>query len=242
MTADLYQTDLAYTHDAGFGFHGDRCAPGILARLEPVLGRGGTVLELGCGTGALTRHLVSAGHRVIATDASPAMLARARRAVPGAAQVRQLVLPGDPLPPVDAVVCTGHVLNYLTDTGAVHQALSAIAGSLRPGGMLALDVADLAWLAAPQNARPLARVGTDWAVFCQPSTDASDRLVHAITTFVRTDPGAWRRADERHEILLLDTALLPELLARYGVDAAVCTSFGAERLRPGLVALVGERR
>jgi methylase of polypeptide subunit release factors len=62
----------------GFGFHADMCAPGILRLLEPLLDRNGVVLELGCGSGLLTRYLVDAGHRVIATDASPAMLALAR--------------------------------------------------------------------------------------------------------------------------------------------------------------------
>jgi hypothetical protein len=31
-----YQEDLALVHHLGFGFHADRCAPGILAFLEPV--------------------------------------------------------------------------------------------------------------------------------------------------------------------------------------------------------------
>ena len=83
-------------HHEVFGFHGDACAPGILALLEPVRGCDGLVLELGCGSGALTRHLVRAGHRVVATDASPAMVALAREAVPEAEAVRQLVLPHDP--------------------------------------------------------------------------------------------------------------------------------------------------
>jgi methylase of polypeptide subunit release factors len=46
--------------------------------LVPVLARNGLVLELGCGSGLLTRALVAAGHRLIATDASPAMLEIAR--------------------------------------------------------------------------------------------------------------------------------------------------------------------
>ena len=69
-----YRPDLALVHHLGFGFHAEACAPGILALLETVRERGGVVLELGCGSGLLTRHLVEAGHRVIATDASPAML------------------------------------------------------------------------------------------------------------------------------------------------------------------------
>ncbi len=71
MTAmPCYRPALAHVHHEGFGGHGDACAPGILGKLRPVRERGGVVLELGCGSGALTRHLVAAGHRVIATDAS----------------------------------------------------------------------------------------------------------------------------------------------------------------------------
>ena len=103
-----YQPDLALIHDRGYGRYADHCAPGILDLLAPV--RDGLVLELGCGSGALTRHLLAAGLRVIATDASPDMLAWPGR--PGRGDLRQLTLPGDPLPPADAVVSVGHVLSY----------------------------------------------------------------------------------------------------------------------------------
>src|ERR1700704_2628272 len=104
MTASdsYYRRDLALVHHLGFGFHADLCAPGILALLEPVRARGGVVVELGCGSGLLPRSLIEAGHRVIATDASPAMLELAREYAPGAEEIRQLVLPDDPVPPADA--------------------------------------------------------------------------------------------------------------------------------------------
>ena len=75
---EYYQHDLALVHARGYGQHADRCAPGLLDLLAPV--RGGLVLEVGCGAGALTRHLLAAGHRVIATDASAAMVELARAA------------------------------------------------------------------------------------------------------------------------------------------------------------------
>jgi SAM-dependent methyltransferase len=74
--------------------------------------RGGTVLELGCGSGLLTRYLMDAGLRVIATDASLAMPDLARDHLHGDADLRRLVLPGGPLPAVDAVVSVRHVLSY----------------------------------------------------------------------------------------------------------------------------------
>ena len=66
----LYRRDLAMVHHKGFGFHAAACAPGILDILAPVRARLGLVLELGCGTGLLTKELLAAGHQVIATDAS----------------------------------------------------------------------------------------------------------------------------------------------------------------------------
>jgi SAM-dependent methyltransferase len=97
--ADSYRTDLATVHHRGFGFHAAACAPGLLAFLEPVRERHGLVLEFGCGSGLLTRELIAAGHRVIATDASPAMLEIARAEIGAKAEeVRKLTLPDDPFP------------------------------------------------------------------------------------------------------------------------------------------------
>src|SRR5215831_7323611 len=105
-----YRDDLSLVHHRGFGFHADMCAPGILEWLKPVRERDGLVVELGCGSGLLTRHLLDAGHRVVATDASPAMLDLARELAAGAEDICQLVLPDDPLPAADAIVSVGHVL------------------------------------------------------------------------------------------------------------------------------------
>jgi SAM-dependent methyltransferase len=127
-----YRSDLARVHDLGFGFHADACAPGILAILHPIREHGGLVVELGCGSGRLTRHLVAAGHRVIAADASSAMLDLARAHVPNAEDIRVLVLPDDPIPAADAIVSVGHVLSYLPDEAAIERGLTAICRALRP--------------------------------------------------------------------------------------------------------------
>jgi SAM-dependent methyltransferase len=133
-----YRADLSRIHHMGFGFHANDCAPGILALLEPIVERGGLVVELGCGSGLLTRYLVDAGHRVIATDASPAMLDIAREYVGEAHEIRRLVLPDDPIPKADAIVSTGHVFSYLPDAAAIDHALAASASAT--------------WLGAPREA------------------------------------------------------------------------------------------
>lgn len=42
--------------------------------IHDAVGPGGTILELGCGVGRITRPLVALGHTVVAVDDSPAML------------------------------------------------------------------------------------------------------------------------------------------------------------------------
>ena len=127
-----YRRDLALVHHRGFGFHADACAPGILALLEPVRERDGLVLELGCGSGLLTRHLLAAGHWVVATDASPAMLELAGETLEGAEEIRLLALPDDPLPRCDAIVSVGHVLNYLPAEASVERALGGVGSGAPP--------------------------------------------------------------------------------------------------------------
>lgn len=236
-----YRGDLALAHHRGFASHAAACAPGILDLLEPVRRRDGLVIEIGCGSGLLTRELVRAGHRVVATDASPAMLHLARELLGGAADVRRLVLPDDPLPAADAVVGVGHVLNYLPDADALDRALARIATALLPGGVLAIDLCDLEWGRARQQADSLGRVGDDWAVVTRFSTPSADRFVREVTTFIRNDDGTWRRDDERHDNVLIDTSLVPGLLARQGVESEVRSSFGDESLPSGLRAIVGRR-
>jgi SAM-dependent methyltransferase len=240
MSAGYYRADLAAVHHRGFSFHADMCAPGILGHLQPVLERGGLIVELGCGSGLLTRHLVDAGHRVIATDASIAMLDLTRRHVPEA-DVRRLVLPDDPIPAADAIVSSGHPLNYLSDEAAVDQALISCANALRPGGVLAVDLCDLEWGRARIDAPPVARLGDDWAIITLLSVPAPNRFDRQITTFLRNEDGSWRRDDETHHNVLLDTSLVPILLARHGVVAQVLQAFGDEEFPVGLKAIVGHK-
>ena len=235
-----YRHDLALIHDRGHGQHADRCAPGIIELLSPV--RGGLVLELGCGSGALTRHLLAAGFQVIATDASPDMLALALASLGPGADLRRLTLPEDPLPAAAAVVSVGHAISYVPSAAAVGQALVAMAGALRPGGVLAIDILDLVFGQIDPGRESSGRVAPDWAVITQYSRPAPDRFIREATTFVADGSGRWRRDQERHENVLVDTSRIPALLREHGVDAVVGPGFGEAELPPGLVAGTGRKK
>ena len=107
--------------------------------------------------------------------------------------------------------------------------------------MLAIDLLDRRYGDARRDAPRYARVEDDWALVTRYEAPAPDRFVRHITTFVAVGDGSWRRDDERHENVLVDTAGVPAQLAAHGVEARVSPSFGDERLPDGMVAVIGRR-
>lgn len=94
-------------------------------------------LDLGCGTGRFTAHLVGLGLEVHGLDLSPQAVEAARRIVPAATfDVRDIEATGQPDASWDVVVLSG-VLHHFPDMGP---ALAECARVLRPGGrLLAFD-------------------------------------------------------------------------------------------------------
>lgn len=99
-----------------------------------------TVLDLGCGTGLLTRELATDRRKVVGIDPASAMLAVARQQ-PGAERVewvegdsRSLGTPG-----ADLVVMTGNVAQVFLDDSDWAETLGDIHAALRPGGYLAFE-------------------------------------------------------------------------------------------------------
>ena len=108
--------------------------------------------------------------------------------------------------------------------------------------MLAIDVCDLAYGPIRAAEGNVARTGPDWAIITEFSGLAPDKITRDITTFVPDGHGAWRRGRERRENVLVDTSLIPALLASHGVEATVGTSFGVAEVPPGLRVVTGVKR
>jgi SAM-dependent methyltransferase len=99
------------------------------------------VLELACGTGAVAAGLARPGRTVVATDLSPAMIARARAAHQGVEfAVGDLRRP--PAGPFGRMLVLGNSLNLLPDRAAVAEALAALRAVAAPGGRLLLQLAN----------------------------------------------------------------------------------------------------
>jgi ubiquinone/menaquinone biosynthesis C-methylase UbiE len=104
---------------------------GILAELAP-----GRALDAACGTGRHAARLVDLGHQVVGVDSTPAMLALAKRKVPGADFRRGHL---DALPvqdaSVDLVTCS-LALTHVAELGPV---MAEFARVLRPDGQAVLS-------------------------------------------------------------------------------------------------------
>ena len=98
------------------------------------------VLDLGCGTGLLTRELALDGRQVTGIDPAPAMLVYARRQ-PDAGRLQWIEGDSGALgtPEADLVVMTGNVAQVFLDDAAWFTTLRDIHASLRPGGYLAFE-------------------------------------------------------------------------------------------------------
>ncbi|MGH9145123.1 MAG: class I SAM-dependent methyltransferase, partial [Vicinamibacterales bacterium] len=76
----------------------------------------GTIVDLGCGSGILARHLTDAGYAIVGFDVSDAMVAIARTHVPNAEfHVGSFVTAR--IPSCVGVAAIGEVLNYAFDDG-----------------------------------------------------------------------------------------------------------------------------
>jgi len=126
----------------------------LLTELPP---RAGTVLDLGCGTGALSRVMAARADRVLGIDLAPAMIERARAESAGIANVEFRV--GDFMTEPSA----GARFDVVVSVAALHHqpiapALARAASRVTPGGWLL--IVDLFQPSGPGGIAYLAR---SWA-------------------------------------------------------------------------------
>jgi SAM-dependent methyltransferase len=238
-----YGLDLAYIHNAGFGNFARAAAPVLVDALERQGIDKGLVIDLGCGSGILSKEVSEAGYDVLGIDISEAMVAIARPRVPRG-QFRVESIFTAELPPCVAVAAVGECFNYLFDEANSRSSLvkvfKRIEAALAPGGLFLFDVATPG--RAPGNdPRRIYVEGPDWAVLVTSQEDRERRiLTRSITTF-RQDGELYRRDHEVHRQRLFRVAELATQLRSLGLRCRIIRGYGPVRFGRGHAGVLARK-
>lgn len=178
---------------------------GELDAVMPIFPTGGSVLELGCGTGRLCAHLASAGLQVTGVDDSAEMLSALPAGVNAVqSSIESLVLRRS----FDVVLLASHLINH--PAVATREAFVGCARRhLRNGGRLLLERHDPGWLAA---ARPGLAGRAGQVEFHVEAIARDHEFVHMTLRYERAGQ-TWRRT---FTTVTLSEAQIEEQLRRSG--------------------------
>lgn len=231
-TRVLYDADLARVHHEGFGDIARAAGPAIVAALARAGIRRGLVVDLGCGSGLLARHLTDNGYSVLGIDASPAMLRIARRVAPRASF--SLGRAEDvPIPPCAAIVATGEAITYLIGRrgpdALLRHHIRRAARALQPGGLFVFDA--IVTGTPAMNYRTW-RATDDWAVMVDVAEEVERRIVtRSHITFMRS-AGGFRRSVGVHRAGVYDPRAVAGWLEAKGFTVAIRRRYGRFPLPP----------
>lgn len=183
---------------------------------------GARVLDVCCGTGFLARLLTARGLEVTGVDASPEMIAYARRHAPEAeflvADVAEIRLPGQ----FGAAVSTFDSLNHILGHDRLDSAFRGVAGALEPGAPFVFDVLfeeayQTRWgegFSIVRDDHVLTITGSGY--------DFRTRIAQCVVTMFRFLDGEWRRADAHMREQCYTAAEIDRALARAGFGEVLC--------------------
>jgi SAM-dependent methyltransferase len=229
----IYNEDVTYIHDAGFGWFALRSATGLLSLLRQGGVDKGVVVDLGCGSGIWTRQLGFAGYSTLGIDASEPMIRRARETVPGG-DFRCADAIASEIPKCDAVTAVGEVLSFALEVDEDGKRMRAlfrrIYRALRKGGLFIFDFATNGRKPGGMKRKDFWQ-GEDWAALLEAHAQGAV-LTRNLTTFRQVD-GTWRRGTEVHRLRLYDPASVARELEHAGFEPRRLRGFGEVRFGSG---------
>lgn len=162
-----------------------------------------TVLDLACGTGAMTAALTERGYELIGVDGSPDMLAAAREKASDLTGIAPVFLNQDMTAldlygTVDAAVCCLDSLNYLTNPRDVRRTFRRLRLFVAPGGLLVFDVNSPAKLAALDGQVFLDEREDVYCVWRTEYSRSRRICTYWMDVFTRRPDGGWGRGEEEH--------------------------------------------
>lgn len=187
----------------------------------------GVVLDLGCGTGKLTRLLKTSGYDMIGVDYSEEMLEIAREAEMEQEEpifylhqdMRELELFGS----VEAVVSICDSMNYILQEKELLQVFRRVNEYLEPGGIFLFDLNTLYKYRELLGENTISEVREAssfiWDNYFDEETGINE---YDLTLFIREQDDLYRRYEETHYQRAYEVETVVKLVKDVGMELLAC--------------------
>lgn len=186
----------------------------------------GLVLELGCGTGRMTRLLADLGYDMIGVDLSEDMLTIARdssaKREDGILYLHQDMREFELYGTVRAAVSVCDSMNYILKEQELLEVFSLVNTYLDPGGLFFFDLNTVYKYETLLADQTFCETREEGSFIWENFYDQKERInEYDLTLFIREDSGLYRRYEETHLQRAYEIETVRELLERAGL-AFVC--------------------
>ena len=186
-----------------------------------------TVLDLGCGTGAIAWALARQGFRVVACDNSEEMLTEAVRKGGDAENSPLFICQSMPrlklAAPADGAVSTLDSLNYLTRERDLRETFRRVYRYLNPGGRFLFDVNTPYRLRSMDGQLFVDETETSFCAWRTFFSEKRQTCLWQVDLFRRRPDGAWDRFFEEHRERAWSAEQLREFLRDAGFSRVEIT-------------------
>ncbi len=199
----------------------DEWADYLIRELQKHGIREGLVLDLGCGTGQITKRLSQAGYDMIGVDMSADMLQIAQERMGDCdilyllQDAREFELYGT----VRAVISTCDSLNYITERSGLLKVFELVNNYLDPGGLFLFDMNSVHYYEDLCADHTFAESRDECSFIWENSYDPREKInEYDLTLFLRTEDGLYERFLETHRERAWSIDEIQELLAQAGLQ------------------------
>lgn len=193
----------------------------------------GLVLDLGCGTGKMTRLFAEAGYDMIGVDDSGEMLSVAREAgIEDESPIlylnqdmREFELYGT----VRAVISVCDSMNYITDEDELRTVFSLVDNYLDPGGIFIFDMNTPYKYEELLGERTICENREEGSFIWDNYYDKEDQInEYDLTLFIREEDGRYRKYEETHFQRAYRKEQVIRLLKEAGLEFIACYGEGTK--------------
>lgn len=183
----------------------------------------GLVLELGCGTGTMTRRMAEKGYDMIGIDLSEDMLSIAKQGSEGkedgilylCQDIREFELYGT----VAAVFCVCDTINYILSSEDLSKVFHLVSNYLDPGGLFIFDM-DTRYLYEEVLGDSTNFINHESVAFIWENSYYPEEMINEVnlTLFLKQGDSLYRKNEETHVRRAYEVNTIKELLGGAGLD------------------------